>query len=107
MEKDKSSKDITWSSNKENNEVMKKFYEDFFEKDFYGRPKDAEGFRKLHGPSMVDKYQCENKYIDILLCLSKTDFSNQKRCDPLIEDLGRCIFDRSKLEVIKKSNIVD
>ena len=104
MEKEKDSKNIIWSRNNENDKIMKKFYEDFFEKDFPGRPIDVDEFREGYGPSMVDKYQCENKYVDILLCLDKTNVITQKRCEPLIENLGRCIFDRAQVERTKASN---
>ena len=55
--------------------------------------------------SLVEKYFCEEKYIDVLHCVNRNTYSNFKRCDIYLEFLGKCIYERMRIEESKKSNL--
>lgn len=89
------------------NEKLRKFVENFFETGELYNTKAKQVIKenyKEEANTFIEKYYCEEKYIDLVYCLSKTEFQSMRRCEPVLEDLGKCLFERMRIEEMKNQN---
>jgi len=96
---DKSSNSQKDYDNKFSNEKVKKFLQEFYEvEDLYQSEKMDYISNEYKDQTMIEKYNCEDKYSEVVRCLDKVAYPNLSRCEFTLEELGRCVFDRMNKE---------
>ncbi len=90
-------------NNKYSNERVKRYIQEYFEvEEGWKSPENDLIKERLNTTTLIEKYYCEDKYVDILQCFSKkNDYNSLRKCEVQIEILGKCIFERMKIESFK------
>lgn len=85
--------------NKYSNEKVKKYLEKFFEIEEIWKSENTDLIKNAYQQdTLIEKYCCEEKYVDVVRCLDKTTgFQTLHRCEYALEELGRCLFDRIQI----------
>ena len=103
MENNSSNSQAKNNNNKYSNEKVKKYIQDFFEvEEIWKSPKIDFIKQEYHQETLIEKYFCEEKYIEVVRCLDKAGYHTLSRCELALEDLGKCIFDKKDIEYLKK-----
>ena len=90
-------------NNKYSNEKVRKYIQEFFEvEELWKSPKIDMIKEQYKQETLIEKYCCEEKYVDIVRCLDKAGYHTLNRCELALEELGKCIFDRIKISGLKK-----
>lgn len=91
-------------NNKYSNEKVKKYLQEFFEVEEVWKSEKTEMIKKeLQEQTLIEKYYCEDKYVEVVRCIDKeVGYHSLTRCELALEDLGKCIFDRIKIANKKK-----
>lgn len=91
------------NNNKNSNEKVKKYIQEFFEYEEIWKAPHLDLIKNEYKQeTLIEKYYCEEKYVEVVRCLDKAGYHNLNRCEFVLEDLGKCIFDRIKIENAKK-----
>lgn len=89
--------------NSYSNEKVRKYVQEFFEiQEIWDSPKMQKIRDEYQSETLIEKYKCEEKYIDVVQCLNKAGYHTLKRCDIPLEELGKCIFERMHIEKFNK-----
>ena len=90
-------------NNKYSNEKVKNYIQEFFEYEELWKSPEIDLIKQEYKQeTLIEKYYCEEHYVEVVRCLDKAEYHSLNRCELALEDLGRCIFDRIKLENLKK-----
>ena len=101
MEND-TSKDLLNYDNNYSNEKLRKFVQEFYEINEIWKSETMDIIKDQNKrETMLEKYYCEEKYIDLVQCLNKVGYHTLKRCEIPLEHLGKCVYDRMRIERFK------